>query len=328
MKNIFNIQTEQDFLDASLKTFRYQYENVEIYRKFVDFLKVNPDEVNTLAEIPFLPIEMFKNHHILDKNVRADLFFQSSGTTQMNLSKHHIADPALYEESIYKSFEQFIGKPEDFIFLGLLPSYLEKQNSSLIYMVDYLMKKSGKPENGYFLYNHSELLQLLNQLGNQKVILFGVSFALLDFLDYCHSGLNKESLHVLENMIVIETGGMKGRKEEMTKDELLKILQDGLKTDKIYSEYSMTELLSQAYSLGNNEYKCPNWMRIMVRNAEDPFSYEKEGRTGAINIIDLANMHSCSFIATQDLGKIMGDQFQVLGRIDHSDIRGCSLLVS
>ncbi|MBU3050501.1 acyl transferase, partial [Chryseobacterium indologenes] len=319
---------EQDFLDASLKTFRYQYENVEIYRKFVDFLKVNPDEVNTLAEIPFLPIEMFKNHHILDKNVRADLFFQSSGTTQMNLSKHHIADPALYEESIYKSFEQFIGKPEDFIFLGLLPSYLEKQNSSLIYMVDYLMKKSGKPENGYFLYNHSELLQLLNQLGNQKVILFGVSFALLDFLDYCHSGLNKESLHVLENMIVIETGGMKGRKEEMTKDELLKILQDGLKTDKIYSEYSMTELLSQAYSLGNNEYKCPNWMRIMVRNAEDPFSYEKEGRTGAINIIDLANMHSCSFIATQDLGKIMGDQFQVLGRIDHSDIRGCSLLVS
>ncbi|MBF6643095.1 MULTISPECIES: acyl transferase [Chryseobacterium] len=328
VKNIFNIQTEQDFLDASLKTFRYQYENVEIYRKFVDFLKVNPDEVNTLAEIPFLPIEMFKNHHILDKNVRADLFFQSSGTTQMNLSKHHIADPALYEESIYKSFEQFIGKPEDFIFLGLLPSYLEKQNSSLIYMVDYLMKKSGKPENGYFLYNHSELLQLLNQLGNQKVILFGVSFALLDFLDYCHSGLNKESLHVLENMIVIETGGMKGRKEEMTKDELLKILQDGLKTDKIYSEYSMTELLSQAYSLGNNEYKCPNWMRIMVRNAEDPFSYEKEGRTGAINIIDLANMHSCSFIATQDLGKIMGDQFQVLGRIDHSDIRGCSLLVS
>jgi len=328
VKNIFNIQTEQDFLDASLKTFRYQYENVEIYRKFVDFLKVNPDEVNTLAEIPFLPIEMFKNHHILDKNVRADLFFQSSGTTQMNLSKHHIADPALYEESIYKSFEQFIGKPEDFIFLGLLPSYLEKQNSSLIYMVDYLMKKSGKPENGYFLYNHSELLQLLNQLGNQKVILFGVSFALLDFLDYCHSGLNKESLHVLENMIVIETGGMKGRKEEMTKDELLKILQDGLKTDKIYSEYSMTELLSQAYSLGNNEYKCPNWMRIMVRNAEDPFSYEKEGRTGAINIIDLANMHSCSFIAPQDLGKIMGDQFQVLGRIDHSDIRGCSLLVS
>ncbi|MBP1167416.1 phenylacetate-coenzyme A ligase PaaK-like adenylate-forming protein [Chryseobacterium sp. PvR013] len=328
LNNIFNIQTEQDFLNASLKTFRYQYENVEIYRKFVDFLKVNPAEVDSLVKIPFLPIEMFKNHQILDKNAAADLFFQSSGTTQMNLSKHFIADPDLYEESIYKSFEQFIGKPEDFIFLGLLPSYLEKQNSSLIYMVDYLMKKSAKPENGYFLYNHSELFELLNTLQDKKVILFGVSFALLDFLDYCHSEQSEESLNFQENLVVIETGGMKGRKEEMTKDELLKILQEGLKTDKIYSEYSMTELLSQAYSLGNNEYECPNWMRIMVRNAEDPLAYEKEGRTGAINIIDLANTHSCSFIATQDLGKIVGDKFQVLGRIDHSDIRGCSLLVS
>lgn len=327
-KNIFNIQTEQDFLDASLKTFRYQYENVEIYRKFVDFLNINSDEVNDLSKIPFLPIEMFKNHQILDKNVTTDLFFQSSGTTQMNLSKHFIANTDLYEESIYKSFEQFIGKPDDFIFLGLLPSYLEKQNSSLIYMVDYLMKKSAKPENGYFLYNHSDLFSLLNQLQDKKVILFGVSFALLDFLDYCHSERSEEALNILENLIVIETGGMKGRKEEMTKDELLKILQEGFKTDKIYSEYSMTELLSQAYSLGNNEYQCPNWMRIKIRNAEDPFSYEKEGRTGAINIIDLANTHSCSFIATQDLGKIVGDKFQVLGRIDHSDIRGCSLLVS
>ncbi|WP_347218453.1 acyl transferase [Chryseobacterium sp.] len=326
--NIFSIQTEPDFLNASLKTFRYQYENVEIYRKFVDFLHINPDEVNDLSKIPFLPIEMFKNHQILDKNVATDLFFQSSGTTQMNLSKHFIANTDLYEESIYKSFEQFIGKPEDFIFLGLLPSYLERQNSSLIYMVDYLMKKSAKPENGYFLYNHSDLFNLLNQLQDKKVILFGVSFALLDFLDYCHSERSEESLKVLENLIVIETGGMKGRKEEMTKDELLKILQDGFKTDKIYSEYSMTELLSQAYSLGNNEYQCPSWMRIKIRNAEDPLSYEKEGRTGAINIIDLANTHSCSFIATQDLGKIIGDKFQVLGRIDHSDIRGCSLLVS
>ncbi|MGE8526504.1 acyl transferase [Chryseobacterium rhizosphaerae] len=328
MKNIFNIQTEQDFVDASLETFRYQYENVEIYRKFVNFLKVNPDEVDSVLKIPFLPIEMFKNHQILDKNVSADLYFQSSGTTQMNLSKHFIADQNLYEESIYKSFEQFIGKPEDFIFLGLLPSYLEKQNSSLIYMVDYLMKKSGKPENGYFLYNHADLFDLLNQLKDQKVILFGVSFALLDFLDYCQSNPNNESLSFLENLVVIETGGMKGRKEEMTKDELLLILQEGFNTHKIYSEYSMTELLSQAYSLGNNEYQCPNWMRIMVRNAEDPLSYEKEGRTGAINIIDLANTYSCSFIATQDLGKINGDKFQVLGRIDHSDIRGCSLLVS
>jgi len=328
VNTIFDIQTEQDFLNTSLKTFRYQYENVEIYKRFVDYLNINPDEVDELSKIPFLPIEMFKNHQILDKNVTADLFFQSSGTTQMNLSKHFIANEEIYKESIYKSFEQFIGKPEDFIFLGLLPSYLERQNSSLIYMVDFLMKKSAKPENGYFLYNHEDLFTLLNELENKKVILFGVSFALLDFIDYCHSKRSEESLKFLENLIVIETGGMKGRKEEMTKDELLNILQDGFQTKKIYSEYSMTELLSQAYSLGNNEYECPNWMRIMVRNAEDPFNYEKEGRTGAINIIDLANIHSCSFIATQDLGKIIGHKFQVLGRIDHSDIRGCSLLVS
>ncbi|MBT2416240.1 acyl transferase [Chryseobacterium sp. ISL-6] len=329
MENIFNIQTEQDFLNASLKTFRYQYENVEIYRKFVDYLKVNPETVSELSKIPFLPIEMFKNHQILDKKASADLYFQSSGTTQMNLSKHFIANETLYRESIYKSFEQFIGKPEGFIFLGLLPSYLEKQNSSLIYMVDYLMSTSTKPENGYFLYNHSDLFDLLNTLKDKKVILFGVSFALLDFLDYCHSERNGESLNFMENLVVIETGGMKGRKEEMTKDELLVILQEGFETDKIYSEYSMTELLSQAYSLGNNEYKCPNWMRILVRNVEDPLTYEKEGRTGAVNIIDLANIHSCSFIATQDLGKTLADgKFQILGRIDHSDIRGCSLLVS
>ncbi len=326
LENIFDIKTEDDFLTASFKTFRYQYDNIEVYRKFVDYLKINPEEVKSLDKIPFLPIEMFKNHQILDKNVTTELFFQSSGTTQMNLSKHFIADENIYQESIYKSFEQFIGKPEDFIFLGLLPSYLEKQNSSLIYMVDYLMKKSDKPENGYFLYNHEDLFKLLNELKDKKVILFGVSFALLDFLDFCNS--NSQSLQFSKTLTVIETGGMKGRKEEMTKDELLRILQEGFKTDKIYSEYSMTELLSQAYSLGQNEYQCPNWMRVLMRNVEDPFSYEKEGKTGAINIIDLANIHSCSFIATQDLGKIVGDKFQVLGRIDHSDIRGCSLLVS
>ncbi|MDF2552643.1 MAG: acyl transferase [Chryseobacterium sp.] len=313
----------------ALTTFRYQYKNIEVYRKFVDYLNLDVEKINSLDKIPFLPIEMFKNHQILDKNISSDLYFQSSGTTQMNLSKHFIANENIYQESIYKSFEQFIGKPEDFIFLGLLPSYLEKKNSSLIYMVDYLMKKSGKPENGYFLYNHEDLFQLLQNLKDKKVILFGVSFALLDFLDYCHS--NSQLLEISDTLTVIETGGMKGRKEEMTKDELLKILQNGFKTKKIYSEYSMTELLSQAYSLGENIYKCPNWMRVLIRNAEDPFGYEQAGRTGAINIVDLANIHSCSFIATQDLGKLLTDdekKFQVLGRIDHSDIRGCSLLVS
>lgn len=324
--NIFDIQTEEDFSNACLETFKYQYRNVEIYTKFVDYLNINPDEVKSVSQIPFLPIEMFKNHKVLDKNFETEDFFQSSGTSQMQRSKHWIADFNLYEESIYKSFEQFIGKPEHYIFLGLLPNYSENPHSSLIYMIDFLMKKSTKSENGYFLYDHEDLYQLLQRLGDKKVILFGVSFALLDFLDSIKD-LNLE-MTSLPNLSIIETGGMKGRKEEITKDELLKILQKGFKTEKIFSEYSMSELLSQAYSLGNNEYLSPNWMRILIRNLEDPFSFEKEGRTGAINIIDLANKHSCAFIATQDLGKVQNGKFQVLGRIDHSDIRGCSLLVS
>ena len=328
-QEIFNIQTEADFKQQCLKTFRYQYENAEVYRNFVDYLSINPKEIDEVEKIPFLPIEMFKNHKILDSNFSTASYFQSSGTTQIQTrSKHFIADFNLYEESIYKSFEQFIGKPEDFIFLGLLPNYSENKHSSLIYMVDFLMKKSGKPENGYFLYNHQELLDLLKFLENsdKKIILFGVSFALLDFLDF----IKTKALNYISSplLTIIETGGMKGRKAEMTKDELLKVLKNGFATDKIFSEYSMTELLSQAYSLGGNIYETPNWMRIFIRNTEDPFSYVEAGKTGAINIIDLANLHSCSFIATQDLGKIENGKFQVLGRIDHSDIRGCSLLVS
>lgn len=344
MTHLFNIQTEEDFKQNCLETFQYQYHNVAVYRKFVNYLNINPDEIQDVEKIPFLPIEMFKNHTVLDETQTTELYFQSSGTTQLNLSKHWIADERLYQDSIERSFKQFIGKPEDYIFLGLLPSYLEKQNSSLIYMVDFLMKKSGKPENGYFLYNHQDLFELLNQLSkeNKKVILFGVSFALLDFLDFADT--NHHIITSSDQLTIIETGGMKGRKEEMTKDELLTIFHKGFGTDKIYSEYSMTELLSQAYSLGQNIYESPNWMRILIRNIEDPFSYVDNGRNGAINIIDLANRHSCSFIATQDLGKIVADseipnfvqndreinlnQFQVLGRIDHSDIRGCSLLVS
>ena len=329
IKNIFNIKNQSDFLTSCLETFHYQYNNIEVYRKFVDYLKINPNEMDTVEKIPFLPIEMFKNHLILDQNFKTENYFQSSGTTQIQTrSKHFIADFNWYEQSIERSFEQFVGKPEDFTFLGLLPNYSENPHSSLIYMVDYLMKKSGKPENGYFLYNHQELFNLIQELQNEdkKIILFGVSFALLDYLDFCKT---QQLLHSkTQQLTIIETGGMKGRKEEMTKDELLNIFREGFSTDKIYSEYSMTELLSQAYSLGENLYETPNWMRILIRNTEDPFSYVEDGKTGAINIIDLANIHSCSFIATQDLGKIGEGKFQVLGRIDHSDIRGCSLLVS
>lgn len=325
-QSIFDIKTESDFQAACLETFRYQYENVAVYQKFVDYLKIDPSQIKQVLDIPFLPIEMFKNHLVLDKNHSTEHYFQSSGTTQMNRSKHYIADFSLYEASIYKSFAAFIGKPEDYIFLGLLPNYSENPHSSLIYMIDFLMKKSGKSENGYFLYNHQQLFDLIRTLKDKKVILFGVSFALLDFLDFCNA--NSLKLNNTDVLTIIETGGMKGRKEEMTKDELLNIFKNGFQTERIFSEYSMTELLSQAYSLGENWYRNPDWMRILIRNTEDPFSYVEDGKTGAINIIDLANRHSCSFIATQDLGRQENGSFQVLGRIDHSDIRGCSLLVS
>lgn len=329
MRNIFEIKTEEDFEEACLSIFNYQYENIDIYHQFVDYLNINPKKISKITEIPFLPIEMFKHHTILDRNRQTDAYFQSSGTTNIQtLSRHWIADFELYQQSILHCFQQFIGHPKDYIFLGLLPNYLERQNSSLIYMVDFLMNKSSQKESGYFLYNHPELLELLKNLNNRKIILFGVSFALLDFIDFCEANGGFYSAQN-SNLIIIETGGMKGRKEEMTKDELLKILRNGFLTDKIYSEYSMTELLSQAYSLGNNIYQSPNWLRIMIRNLEDPFSYVEKGKTGAVNIIDLANKYSCSFIATQDLGKSFDNhQFQILGRIDHSDIRGCSLLVT
>lgn len=326
--DIFNIKSEAEFINKCLEVFRFQYENIEVYRQFVDYLKIDLSDISKLENIPFLPIEMFKTQKIISRNSNPKLYFESSGTTQITRSKHWIADENLYRESIYKSFEQFIGCPEDFVFLGLLPSYLEKQNSSLIYMVDYLMQISKQPENGYFLYNHEDLILQIEDLEkrNKKYILFGVSFALLDFLDTLKNH-NKTDFKIT-NGVVIETGGMKGRKVEITKDELLNDLQWGFGTKKIFSEYSMTELLSQAYSTGKNLYQSPTWMRILVRNLEDPFSYVSRGKTGAINIIDLANLHSCAFIATQDLGKIVGSQFQVLGRIDHSDVRGCSQLIS
>lgn len=324
MDSIFDIKSDEDFLTAALETFQYQYKNVEVYQRFVDFLNVRVSEVQKLDQIPFLPIEMFKNHKILDKNFESELYFQSSGTTQMVRSSHYIAKSALYDKSLFKAFELFIGAPENFIILGLLPSYLEKSNSSLIYMVDALMKRSNRPENDYFLYNHEALLALLQKTQNEKVVLFGVSFALLDFLE---SEPSVKELD-LKNLIVIETGGMKGRKVEITKDELLLQLKNGFGIQSIYSEYSMCELLSQAYSLGENRYQCPPWMKVLVRSLDDPMSYLPENRNGALNIIDLANRHSCSFISTQDLGKQRGPFFEVLGRIDHSDIRGCSLLVS
>lgn len=328
MNTIFDINTEAYFQAACIETFLYQYSNNPIYKQFVDYLNIDIKTIDEVQKIPFLPIEMFKNHKVLDGNCVTNFYFQSSGTTQVVRSKHYIPDLKLYEESIRKSFTQFIGDPKDFVFLGLLPNYSENPHSSLIYMIDFLMKESNHTENGYFLYNHEDLYKVLTALSDKKILLFGVSFALLDFLDFCKENHAEANLNSFQQLTIIETGGMKGRKEEMTKDELLAILKEGFNTQRICSEYSMTELLSQAYSIGDNEYDCPSWMRILIRNTEDPFSYLEEEKTGAINIIDLANRHSCAFIATQDLGKIVKGKFQVLGRIDHSDIRGCSQLVS
>lgn len=320
--DIFSIQNEEDFNNLAIEIFNYQYQNNLIYQQFVDLLKITPANISQYKQIPFLPIEFFKFHLIFDKNYSPKNYFQSSGTTSENLSKHYIAEEKIYIESLLKSFELFFGNPKDYVYLGLLPNYLERKNSSLIFMVNELMKKSQKPENGYFLHDFENLNRILKTLEseNKKVILFGVSFALLDFAD--------EFPQQFKNTIVIETGGMKGRKKEITKDELLKELKEKFGSAKIYSEYSMTELLSQAYSLGNNEYQCPPWMKILIRDAEDPFGIANYGQSGGVNIIDLANIHSCSFIATQDLGK--SDEsgiFQVLGRMDNSDIRGCSLLL-
>jgi hypothetical protein len=320
--DIFSISTEKEFNSLAIQIFLYQYKNNLIYKRFVDLLSLDYKKIHNYKQIPFLPIEFFKTNKIIDKHFSPKLFFQSSGTTSENLSKHYIANEDIYKQSIIKSFSMFFGDPSEYIYLGLLPSYLERNNSSLIYMVNYLMQQSNKVENGYYLHNFKDLHLILSRLENEnkKVVLFGVSYALLDFASY--------NPLPLKNTIIIETGGMKGRKIEITKDELLSELKFSFQTDKIYSEYSMTELLSQAYSLSNNTYKCPPWMKILIRDVDDPFEYVETCRSGGVNIIDLANIYSCSFISTQDIGKDQGNNcFKILGRMDNSDIRGCSLLL-
>ncbi len=320
---IFSIQSENEFNEVAIQIFNYQYENTLVYKKFVDLLNIDLKKINHYSQIPFLPIEFFKSGKIIDQDFSdINFYFQSSGTTSENLSKHYIADESLYQKSIIQAFTRFFGDPSQYVYLGLLPSYLERKNSSLIYMVNHLMEQSERKENGFFLHNFEELDDVIKKLeeAEQKVILFGVSYALLDFA--------AAFPQKLKNTLVIETGGMKGRREEITKDELLKELQTSFQTDKVYSEYSMTELLSQAYSLGDNVYSCPPWMKILIRDAEDPFDYVENGKSGGVNIIDLANIHSCSFISTRDLGRKKTDHsFEVSGRMDNSDIRGCSLLL-
>ena len=302
--------------------FRFQHDHNKVYREFCDYLSVDPHKVKSLEKIPFLPISFFKSHDVVSDVGPVQQVFTSSGTTGMTTSQHLVTDVSVYEESYRNAFAQFYGNIEDYAVLALLPSYLEREGSSLIYMVDDLIKLSNNPDSGFYLHNRDELavkLKMLDEAG-QNVLLIGVTYALLDMLE-AHQ-------FSLQNTIIMETGGMKGRRKEMIREELHALLQKGFGVPSIHSEYGMTELLSQAYSLGDGVFECPDWMQILVRDTEDALSYVDYGKTGGINVIDLANINSCSFIATQDLGKRFPDgSFEVLGRFDHSDIRGCNLMV-
>lgn len=318
---IFNIKTDSEFQQLALKVFQFQYKNVRAYRDFCNFLKIHASEIESIEDIPFLPIQFFKNRKIIAKNRTEETIFTSSGTTGSTTSKHFIADLALYEKSFRNAFQRQYGNPSNYVILALLPSYLEREGSSLIYMVKRLIEQGGNPDSGFYLYEMDALIEKLDTLekSGQKTLLIGVSYALLDIIE--------KRKFQLKNTIVMETGGMKGRRKEMIKEELHEILKKGFGTDTIHSEYGMTELLSQAYSMGNGVFYCPPWMKILTRDTEDALSYI-HAKTGGINIIDLANLYSCAFIATQDLGKVYPDgRFEVLGRFDHSDIRGCNLMV-
>ena len=322
LKNAFlSVQTDNDFEELALQIFKYQAVNNIVYGQFLKHLKVSTSSVNHLKDIPFLPIQFFKSHKIVSSTQKEQKIFSSSGTTGSLTSKHYVTDLSIYENSYLRAFSHFYGAIEDYTVLALLPSYLERNGSSLIYMVDDLIKKSNNTESGFFLNNLDELAQKLIKLTKkgQKTLLIGVSFALLDLVE--------KHQFELKNTIVMETGGMKGRRKELIRNELHEVLKKGFGIENIHSEYGMTELLSQAYSDGNGVFKTPKWMKIVIRDTEDPLHLLPINCTGGINIIDLANVNSCSFIATQDLGKMYSNNtFEVLGRFDHSDIRGCNLL--
>jgi hypothetical protein len=321
-QDIFTISSHKQFEKIALKVFRFQYENNLVYKEFCDFLKVEKQFVKTLEQIPFLPIQFFKNHNVVSNTNEIQETFTSSGTTEMISSKHLVTDVSLYEQSYRNAFSEFYGNIEDYAILALLPSYLERSGSSLIYMVKDLIELSNNEHSGFYLHNYDDLISKLVELDNagQNILLIGVTYALLDLVE--------KQKYELKNTIIMETGGMKGKRKEMIREELHEILCDGFGVQNIHSEYGMTELLSQAYSLGNGIFECPSWMQILIRDTEDAMTYVNNGKTGGINVIDLANINSCSFIATQDLGKkYPNNSFEVLGRFDNSDIRGCNLMV-
>ncbi|MDR2650759.1 MAG: acyltransferase [Prevotellaceae bacterium] len=320
--DIFSIKTSDDFLQLCIDTFRYQAKNCKPYYEWIKLLNINIKDIKKIEEIPFLPIELFKSKKVYCSDSKEEIIFSSSSTTGTGQSFHYVEDVDLYEKSFTSAFCSFYGNPDDYAILGLLPSYLERAGSSLVYMVDNLIKQSQNEHSGFFLHNDAELYKSLCVLRNEKkpTILIGVTYALLDFVE-------KYSID-FPDLIVMETGGMKGRREEISRTALHERLCRGFGVKNIHSEYGMTELLSQAYSKGDGEFFCPAWMKILVRDIHNPFKIFDKNASGAINIIDLANRNSCSFIATHDLGKINDNSsFEILGRLTASDIRGCNLLV-
>lgn len=322
VQDLFTISSQKQFDKLALKVFRFQHENNIVYREFCDFLNTNPQAVKTIQQIPFLPIQFFKSHEVVSSKESVQETFTSSGTTGMITSKHLVTDISIYELSFRNAFSEFYGNIEDYAVLALLPSYLEREGSSLIYMANDMIERSKNEHSGFYLNNYDELIAKLISLDNsgQNVLLIGVTYALLDLIE-------KQNFE-LKNTIIMETGGMKGKRKEMIREELHGILAKGFGVQNIHSEYGMTELLSQAYSFGKGIFECPNWMQILIRDTEDALSYVDYGKNGGINVIDLANINSCSFIATQDLGKkYSNNSFEVLGRFDNSDIRGCNLMM-
>ena len=320
--SIFTSNNNREFEQRAFEVFRFQAKNCAVYADFISFLKIDVNAVKSITDIPFLPIQFFKTHQIVANSNLIQQTFLSSGTGGIQ-SQHFVTDISLYEESYCKGFQHFYGNIEDYTILALLPSYLERNGSSLIYMVDDLIKKSKNPKSGFFLKNTQKLLKTIQNhtKNNKKLLILGVSYALLDLIE--------AEKFDLKDAIIMETGGMKGRRKEMIREELHQILCEGFGVDKIHSEYGMTELLSQAYSKGNGIFETPNWMKVLVRDTEDALTILPNGKTGGINVIDLANINSCSFIATQDLGKKLSDNtFEILGRFDNSDIRGCNLLIN
>ena len=319
-EEIFN-GLPNDFETRALEVFKSQYLGNELYRRFADRFQANLDSVKELTQIPFLPVSFFKTDEVKTGEFEPEIIFESSGTTGAQPARHFVKQVALYRESFVKGFNFFYGDPRSYCILGLLPSYLERSGSSLVWMVDELIRLSGHSESGFYLYDFEKLYHVLGKLekNRQPTLIIGVGFALLDFAE-------KYSMQ-LSHTIVMETGGMKGRREEMTRVEMHDLLKRKLGLSHIHSEYGMTELLSQAYSSGVGIYKPVPWMKVMVRDEDDPLHIRKSGE-GLLNIIDLANRDSCAFIATDDVAKIYNDgSFEVLGRMDNSDIRGCSLLV-